>query len=61
MYEKASGGGAFKFADVFKEKLGISLDKLDEMDSVVAGANFLLKVCYWNCSRVEPFFSSYFI
>lgn len=46
MYEKASGGGAFKFADVFKEKLGISLDKLDEMDSVVAGANFLLKVCY---------------
>lgn len=40
---KASGGGAFKFADVFKEKLGVSLDKLDEMDSVVAGANFLLK------------------
>lgn len=40
---KASGGGAYKFADVFKEKLGIFLDKLDEMDSVVAGANFLLK------------------
>ncbi|XP_020241723.1 pantothenate kinase 1-like isoform X1 [Asparagus officinalis] len=40
---KATGGGAFKFADVFKEKLGVSLDKLDEMDSVVAGANFLLK------------------
>nr|CAD1827160.1 unnamed protein product [Ananas comosus var. bracteatus] len=40
---KATGGGAFKFADVFKEKLGVSLDKLDEMDSVVAGANFLLQ------------------
>ncbi|XP_038976660.1 pantothenate kinase 1-like [Phoenix dactylifera] len=40
---KATGGGAYKFADVFKEKLGVSLDKLDEMDSVVAGANFLLK------------------
>lgn len=40
---KATGGGAFKFSDVFKEKLGVSLDKLDEMDSVVAGANLLLK------------------
>ncbi|XP_073010556.1 pantothenate kinase 1-like isoform X2 [Typha latifolia] len=40
---KASGGGAFKFADAFKEKIGVSLDKLDEMDSVVAGANFLLQ------------------
>lgn len=40
---KATGGGAFKFAGVFKDKLGISLDKMDEIDSVVAGANFLLK------------------
>lgn len=40
---KATGGGAFKFADVFKEKLGVSLVKLDEMDTVVTGANFLLK------------------
>ncbi|KAI0494509.1 hypothetical protein KFK09_024647 [Dendrobium nobile] len=40
---KATGGGAFKFADVFKEKFGVSLDKLDEMDTVVTGANFLLK------------------
>nr|GEZ03162.1 pantothenate kinase 1 [Tanacetum cinerariifolium] len=41
---KATGGGAFKFADLFKEKLGISLDKVDEMSSLVSGANFLLKV-----------------
>ncbi|KAL6547330.1 Pantothenate kinase 1 [Orobanche minor] len=40
---KATGGGAFKFADLFKEKLGIILDKVDEMGSLVAGANFLLK------------------
>ncbi|XP_078429206.1 pantothenate kinase 2 isoform X2 [Wolffia australiana] len=40
---KATGGGAFKFADVFKECLGISLDKEDEMGCLVSGANFLLK------------------
>ncbi|XP_043813392.1 pantothenate kinase 2 isoform X5 [Manihot esculenta] len=40
---KATGGGAYKFADLFKEKLGVSLDKEDEMDCLVAGANFLLK------------------
>ncbi|KAK2977505.1 hypothetical protein RJ640_016133, partial [Escallonia rubra] len=42
-YRFATGGGAFKFADLFKEKLEISLDKVEEMDSLVAGANFLLK------------------
>ncbi|CAD6339886.1 unnamed protein product [Miscanthus lutarioriparius] len=40
---KATGGGAYKFADDFLEKLGVCLDKLDEMDSVVSGANFLLQ------------------
>lgn len=45
-HEKATGGGAYKFADVFKERLGVSLDKEDEMDCLVAGANFLLKVCF---------------
>ncbi|KAG2707576.1 hypothetical protein I3760_05G153400 [Carya illinoinensis] len=41
---KATGGGAYKYADLFEEKLGICLDKEDEMDCLVAGANFLLKV-----------------
>ncbi|KAI3976258.1 hypothetical protein MKX01_021800 [Papaver californicum] len=41
--KQATGGGAFKFADLFKEKLGVSIDKEDEMDALVAGANFLLK------------------
>ncbi|KAJ7567107.1 hypothetical protein O6H91_02G132200 [Diphasiastrum complanatum] len=40
---KATGGGAFKFADMFKEKLGVTFDKEDEMSCLVAGANFLLK------------------
>ncbi|XXG63107.1 hypothetical protein AAC387_Pa05g1368 [Persea americana] len=40
---KATGGGAYKFADLFKERFGVSLDKEDEMGCLVAGANFLLK------------------
>ncbi|KAJ4836196.1 Pantothenate kinase 1 [Turnera subulata] len=40
---KATGGGAYKFTNLFKEKLGITLDKEDEMDCLVTGANFLLK------------------
>ncbi|KAG2302562.1 hypothetical protein Bca52824_031213 [Brassica carinata] len=40
---KATGGGAFKFAELFKEKLGIVFDKEDEMHSLVSGVNFLLK------------------
>ncbi|PKI59131.1 hypothetical protein CRG98_020497 [Punica granatum] len=40
---KATGGGAYKFTDLFRERLGVSLDKEDEMDCLVAGANFLLK------------------
>ncbi|RZC79700.1 hypothetical protein C5167_042280, partial [Papaver somniferum] len=40
---KATGGGAYRFTDLFKERLGVSLDKEDEMDCLVAGADFLLK------------------
>ncbi|MED6143682.1 hypothetical protein PIB30_007980 [Stylosanthes scabra] len=43
---KATGGGAYKYADLFKEKLGVSLDKEDEMDCLVAGANFLLETIH---------------
>lgn len=42
--EKATGGGAYKYADLFKERLGVSIEKEDEMSCLVAGANFLLKV-----------------
>ncbi|KAK4350521.1 hypothetical protein RND71_029834 [Anisodus tanguticus] len=37
------GGGAYKFADLFKERLGVGIEKEDEMNCLVAGANFLLK------------------
>ncbi|XP_011622019.1 pantothenate kinase 2 isoform X2 [Amborella trichopoda] len=40
---KATGGGAYKFAEVFKDTLGFTVEKEDEMDCLVAGANFLLK------------------
>ncbi|XP_059656117.1 pantothenate kinase 2 [Cornus florida] len=43
---KATGGGAYKFADLFKEKLGVNLDKVDEMNCLVAGSNFLLKAVH---------------
>lgn len=46
VFVKATGGGAYKFANLFKEKLGIILDKEDEMDCLVAGANFLLKAVH---------------
>lgn len=40
---KATGGGAYKYADLFKERLGVSIEKEDEMGCLVSGANFLLK------------------
>ncbi|KAG4997171.1 hypothetical protein JHK85_028610 [Glycine max] len=40
---KATSGGAHKFADLFKERLRFSPDKEDEMSCLVARANFLLK------------------
>ena len=46
MFKKATGGGAYKFADLFKERFGVSIEKEDEMHCLVAGANFLLKVIF---------------
>ena len=40
---KATGGGAYKYAQLFKERLGIDLEREDEMSCMVAGCNFLLK------------------
>ncbi len=39
----ATGGGSHKFAALFKDELGVILDKQDEMDCTVKGMNFLLK------------------
>jgi len=40
---KATGGGAHKFAARLADRLGLTLQKEDEMRSVVRGANFLLR------------------
>ena len=39
----ATGGGAQRFADLIQRKLGVSLTQVKEMDSVVAGVNFILR------------------
>ncbi|GIL89535.1 hypothetical protein Vretimale_1901 [Volvox reticuliferus] len=46
MRVKATGGGAYKYADVFKERLGVVLEKEDEMACLVSGCNFLLKAIH---------------
>ncbi|RMZ52550.1 hypothetical protein APUTEX25_003693, partial [Auxenochlorella protothecoides] len=43
MRVKATGGGAFKYAERFKERLGLILEREDEMSCLVEGCNFLLK------------------
>lgn len=38
-----TGGGAYKFASMLKQRLGITVKKVDEMESLISGLNFLLK------------------
>ena len=40
---KATGGGAYKFAKLFEEELGVVFDKEDEMGCIIGGANYLLR------------------
>ncbi|EFA83432.1 pantothenate kinase [Heterostelium album PN500] len=39
---RVTGGGAYKYADLFNEKLGCRLIKEDEMHCLIVGTNFLL-------------------
>ncbi|CAG8579723.1 744_t:CDS:2 [Diversispora eburnea] len=40
---KATGGGSYKFYDIFVEKLGdVKIEKEDEMDCLITGLNFLI-------------------
>mmetsp|Transcript_3468 Transcript_3468/g.8203 ORF Transcript_3468/g.8203 Transcript_3468/m.8203 type:complete len:911 (+) Transcript_3468:246-2978(+) len=43
MRVKATGGGSFRFAEIFKEKIGLILEREDEIECIVEGTNFLLK------------------
>jgi len=38
----ATGGGAFKFSSLLKKRFGFEVNKLDEMESLIKGLNFLL-------------------
>lgn len=38
-----AGGGAYKYGELFKERLGVVLDQEDEMACLVSGCNFLLR------------------
>ncbi|WIA23193.1 hypothetical protein OEZ86_010083 [Tetradesmus obliquus] len=40
---KATGGGAVRFADVFRQRLGLVLEREDEIGCAVGGCNFLLR------------------
>ncbi|ESO96157.1 hypothetical protein LOTGIDRAFT_116077 [Lottia gigantea] len=39
---KATGGGAHKYKDLITSKLGVQVDKEDEMECLITGCNFLL-------------------
>ncbi|KAL5005498.1 hypothetical protein ScPMuIL_018954 [Solemya velum] len=40
---KATGGGAHKYTDLIRDKLGVQVDKEDEISCLIKGCNFLLK------------------
>uniref|UniRef100_A0A6A7G058 4'-phosphopantetheine phosphatase n=2 Tax=Hirondellea gigas TaxID=1518452 RepID=A0A6A7G058_9CRUS len=40
---KVTGGGAYKYSDLIQEKLGLIVDKEDEMACLIKGCNFLLR------------------
>uniref|UniRef100_UPI00358F78F6 4'-phosphopantetheine phosphatase n=1 Tax=Myxine glutinosa TaxID=7769 RepID=UPI00358F78F6 len=40
---KATGGGAHKYKELIEEKLGLRVDKEDELECLIKGCNFLLR------------------
>ena len=40
---KVTGGGAFKYKDLITEKLGVVVEKEDEMNCLINGCNFLIR------------------
>ncbi|KXZ50162.1 hypothetical protein GPECTOR_17g798 [Gonium pectorale] len=53
MRVKATGGGAYKYSDVFKVRLGVVLEKEDEMACLVSGCNVLLKAIHHEAFMYE--------
>eukprot|EP01083_Nonionella_stella_P004485 12988_1 len=54
----ATGGGAYKFSDMARDRLGVTLAKGDELSCLLKGLNFLLKhipdECYYFDSMNSP-------
>jgi len=50
----ATGGGAHKFADIWEQELGIGMIKQDELDSLVAGMQFVLSTVVGECFTFRP-------
>ena len=49
-----TGGGAHKFADLWKSELGITMKKQPELDSLVAGMQFVLSTVVGECYTFRP-------
>jgi pantothenate kinase len=50
----ATGGGAHKFAAKWEQDLGIQMQKQDELDSLVAGMQFVLSTVVGECYTFRP-------
>jgi len=50
----ATGGGAHKYSDKWDKELGITIDKQDELDSLVAGMQFVLADVVGECYTFKP-------
>ena len=50
----ATGGGAHKFADIWEQDLGIGMIKQDELNSLVAGMQFVLSTVVGECFTFRP-------
>jgi len=50
----ATGGGAHKFADAWERELAIGMIKQDELDSLVAGMQFVLSTVVGECFTFRP-------
>ncbi len=49
-----TGGGAYKFSDLFQERLGITLRKMDELDCLMRGLEFVLQHVVGECYTYKP-------
>ena len=50
----ATGGGAHKYEDDWRDLLGVDMDKKDELDSLVAGMQFVMSDVVGECYTFQP-------